>query len=113
MVYKYFEYLLFLIAVTTTILAESTVGLIYHDSTKTLPGYTLFAPNTATTTYLIDMNGKLVHQWENKYGPYLSAYLLEKGYLLRSVVVIHPENNASHLYGALNGVTNNKSSNYA
>ena len=99
MVYKYFKYLLFLIAVTTTILAESTVGLIYHDSTKTLPGYTLFAPNAATTTYLIDMNGKLVHQWESKYGPYLSAYLLENGYLLRSAVVKHPADPTDDLFG--------------
>lgn len=72
---------------------EATVGMLYHDSTKAFQGYTLFAPNVATTTYLIDMNGKLVHQWESEYVPKLSAYLLEDGDLLRPASIMFPPNN--------------------
>lgn len=61
-----------------------TVGLLYctPDSTD---GYTLFAPMFSTTTYLIDIHGRLVHSWESDHFPGLSAYLLEDGSLLRTV----------------------------
>jgi len=96
---KYFKHTILVFLVGNIVLAQSTVGLIYHDSTKTSPGYTLFAPNAATTTYLIDNNGKLVHKWESEYGPYLSAYLLENGNLLRSAVVKHPIEPTDNLFG--------------
>lgn len=60
-----------------------TVGLFINDSAA-FNGYTLFAPNNSTTTYLIDMNGLLIHQWESAYTPTQTAYLLENGNLLRS-----------------------------
>jgi len=47
-------------------------------------GYTLFAPIGSTTTYLIDMEGRVVHQWESDYPPGQSVYLLENGHLLRT-----------------------------
>jgi hypothetical protein len=47
------------------------------------PGYTLFAPLDATTTYLIDNSGRLVHSWPGADRPALSAYLLPSGLLLR------------------------------
>ena len=71
-------------------MAKNTVGLIMNDTTQSYNGYTLFAPNTSKTTYLIDNDGKLVHQWESKYVPALSAYLLEDGTLLRSAKVEDP-----------------------
>ena len=77
----------------------TTVGLLYHDSTNAYQGYTLFAPNTTTTTYLIDMNGRVVNQWEGEYGPYLSVYLLENGNLLKSAVVKHPDDSGNSLFG--------------
>lgn len=64
-----------------------TVGLLLHDSTRTTTGYTLFAPLRARTTYLIDMNGMLVHEWRSSYTPGLSAQLLPDGSLLRAALV--------------------------
>jgi hypothetical protein len=96
---KYFKHAILVFLVGNIVLSQSTVGLMYYDSTQTSPGYTLFAPNTSTTTFLIDMEGKLVHQWESEYGPYLSAYLLENGNLLRSAVVKHPVEPTDNLFG--------------
>ncbi len=62
---------------------EQTVGIFVNDSAA-FKGYTLFAPNNSTTTYLINMNGLLVHQWESEYTPTQTAYLLENGNLLRT-----------------------------
>ncbi|MFH0946370.1 MAG: aryl-sulfate sulfotransferase [Planctomycetota bacterium] len=58
-------------------------GLVQSDE-GAFSGYTLFAPLRSTTTYLIDMQGKVVHQWESKYNPGNSVYLLENGHLLRT-----------------------------
>ena len=66
---------------------DPTVGLIYNDNTQSYSGSTLFAPNTSKFTYLIDNEGRLVHQWESEYVPGLSAYLLEDGHLLRSAAI--------------------------
>ncbi len=60
-----------------------TVGLAVNDE-KAFEGYTLFAPNFSKITYLIDMEGKVVHTWESDYWPGQSAYLLENGNLLRT-----------------------------
>jgi hypothetical protein len=46
-------------------------------------GYTLFAPMQSTTTYLIDIQGNVVHSWESDYPPGQAVYLLENGNLLR------------------------------
>jgi hypothetical protein len=46
-------------------------------------GYTLFAPMTDKTTYLINNDGEVVFSWESDYRPRMSAYLLENGNLLR------------------------------
>ncbi len=47
------------------------------------PGYTLVAPMNSTSTYLIDMEGRIVNEWKSDFTPALSAYLLENGRLLR------------------------------
>jgi hypothetical protein len=49
----------------------------------TYGGYTLVAPMNSTSTYLIDMEGRIVNEWKSEYTPALSAYLLENGHLLR------------------------------
>ena len=58
-------------------------GVVYYDKGKTYDGYTLFAPNSCKNTYLIDMEGNLVHKWRSKYYPGLYAELLPNGNLLR------------------------------
>ena len=57
-------------------------GLITREP-GTFEGYTLFAPLLFEKTYLIDMEGKLVHQWESDLRPAGPVYLLEDGRLLR------------------------------
>ena len=37
----------------------------------------------STTTYLIDMEGRVVHTWQSALTPAITAYLLENGNLLR------------------------------
>ncbi|EAQ78555.1 hypothetical protein DSM3645_26769 [Blastopirellula marina DSM 3645] len=57
-------------------------GVSLHKPTA-LPGYSLIAPLNSTSTYLVDMDGRVVHQWKSDFTPALSAYLLENGHLLR------------------------------
>jgi len=43
------------------------LGLIYYDPTKAYNGYTLFTPASpggGDKTYLIDMEGRIVHLWD-------------------------------------------------
>jgi hypothetical protein len=58
------------------------LGLIKNTS-QAFPGYTLFAPKHFTKTYLMDINGMIVNEWESQYEPGQSVYLLENGHLLR------------------------------
>lgn len=58
-------------------------GLIMNTGAA-FAGYTLFAPLHSTTTYLVDMAGRLVHSWPSRYEPGQAAYLLEDGSLLRA-----------------------------
>src|SRR4051794_1860061 len=55
----------------------------WHQS----PVYYLVAPLDETTTYLVDDQLRVVHQWAAEYTPGLAAYLLEDGRLLRTA---HP-----------------------
>jgi hypothetical protein len=59
------------------------LGLSINDS-RAFPGYTLIAPTKSTNTYLIDMQGRVVRQWQSDCYPGLNAHLLENGHLLRS-----------------------------
>ena len=62
-----------------------TMGLIYCNHEASL-GYTLFSPIPSNTTYLIDHEGRELHQWSSpgEHRPALSAYLLPDGDLLRT-----------------------------
>ncbi len=62
--------------------AQQTIGL-FSNTVDSYDGYTLFAPMSNTTTYLIDNCGEQVHSWNSTYRPSLSAYILEDGTLLR------------------------------
>jgi hypothetical protein len=58
-------------------------GLNLYRPEKACPGYTLFSPMTANTTYLIDMQGAIAHRWSlpsPQVGSY--GYLLDNGHLL-------------------------------
>jgi hypothetical protein len=46
-------------------------------------GYTLFGPEPSKYTYLLDIDGKIVHSWKSNYIQGLGTYLLEDGELLR------------------------------
>ena len=50
-----------------------------------LDGYTLFSPIMSGTTFLVDMQGRIVHRWDTGLAPGNMAYLLDSGNLLRGV----------------------------
>ncbi len=52
-------------------------------SSATTQPYVLFAPLRSDVTYLMDLQGQLVHQWTSDSSPACSVYLLEDGRLLR------------------------------
>ena len=62
---------------------DQTVGLFLNDSTSH-NGYTLIAPSTSTSTYLVDNCGELINSWESNYRPGQVAYLMPDGGLLRT-----------------------------
>ncbi len=80
-----FIFILFLSFVTAGV-REQTVGLFVNEPSA-FNGYTLFSPNAAKATYLIDMEGNLVHKWEHEYTPSQTVYLLENGHLLRATSI--------------------------
>jgi len=63
-----------------------TVGLIYCDD-RVNEDYTLFAPMSSESAYLIDVHGRMVHSWTSPSGlpPGMAVYMLEDGDLLRTV----------------------------
>ena len=63
---------------------SQTVGLQVHDAGSLDDGYVLFAPNSSTTTYLIDKCGKQMKTWPSTYRPGQSCYILPDGTLLRT-----------------------------
>ena len=73
---------------------EQRVGLVQNEK-DAFKGYTLFAPLFSTTTYLIDMEGRVVNRWESDHEPGQSAYLLENGNLLRTAF---PGPESSHTF---------------
>jgi len=64
--------------------AQQTVGLFLNDSLA-FNGYTLLAPSSARSAYLLDNCGRIVNQWTSNNIPYFSAYLTPEGNLLRTV----------------------------
>ncbi len=65
------------------LLLAQTTGLFFNDPGAS-DGHTLFSPNQTDTTYLIDKDGNVAHQWQSAYTPGLLAYMLEDGSLLRA-----------------------------
>jgi len=69
--------------------ATQGVGLIRNDP-GTYEGYTLISPLQSRSTFLIDMNGRIVKTWETDSTPSSLAYLLESGNLLRAGLAPNP-----------------------
>jgi hypothetical protein len=61
----------------------SAAGVSVNDS-RAYQGYSLVAPMNSTSTFLIDMEGRIINSWTSDYTPALSAYLLPNGHLLRT-----------------------------
>ena len=61
----------------------ATIGYGVPAPPPTGDGYTLFTPLSDTDTYLIDMDGSLVHEWSSPYAAGATAQLTEAGHLLR------------------------------
>ncbi len=64
-------------------------GLL-RNAPGAFPGYTLLAPLLSTSTYLVDMEGRVVHRWQSELTPGNSVYLKDNGNLLRCLRV--PDN---------------------
>src|ERR1700704_2261875 len=58
--------------------AKVKPALVLNDP-KAFKGYTLFSPMNSSTSYLIDMEGRIVHSWQGAGSPAMSAYLLANG----------------------------------
>lgn len=69
--------------------ATTGVGLIRNDP-GTYTGYTLISPLQSTSTFLIDMNGRVVKTWPTDSTPASIAYLLDNGNLLRAGLAPNP-----------------------
>ncbi len=70
------------ILISVALLSSPASGA--SSNTEFYEGYTLFSPNSSRITYLIDMDGDVVHTWESESTPGNSVYLLEDGNLLRT-----------------------------
>jgi hypothetical protein len=68
---------------TATAQSERTVGVI-HSEAGTFDGYTFFAPRSSYQTFLVDMEGRLVHTWRSDYLIANPAYMLDDGSILRT-----------------------------
>ncbi|MCX7550600.1 aryl-sulfate sulfotransferase [Xanthomarina sp. F2636L] len=73
----------FLLALTTNLFSQETVGLLQHEE-DSYDGYTLFTPEKNTLVYLIDNCGQVINTWDFSSNPALTCYLLENGNLLRA-----------------------------
>jgi len=63
--------------------ATQGIGLIRNEP-GAYEGYTLLSPLQSTSTFLIDMSGRVVKTWEAGSTPSSIAYLLESGNLIRA-----------------------------
>ncbi|MCX6230428.1 MAG: aryl-sulfate sulfotransferase [Bacteroidetes bacterium] len=62
-----------------------TMGVFVNDTANAYKGYLLLAPKQYTKTYLINNEGRKLHEWTaSTYAPGQAVYLLENGNLLRT-----------------------------
>ena len=60
------------------------LGVTHHVPRRAYNGFTLFATLGGDTTYLVDMQGRVVHLWRPTLPPYY-GYLLDDGRLFTSL----------------------------
>ena len=72
---------------TPLVAQEAERGLILN-SEGAFDGYTLYTPLRSNSTYLLNMEGEIVHEWKSEHHPSNSAYLLPNGNLMRSAKVL-------------------------
>lgn len=66
-----------------------TITGIYEDrglrlnSEKATPGYILFSPAFSTKSFLMNLDGQIVHTWSGELSTMLNGYLLDNGHLVR------------------------------
>lgn len=67
--------------------ANATTGVLQYSSAKSYGGYVLLSPKDASATYLIDMEGQVVHRWllPQDMSVSMVARLLDNGHLLRGI----------------------------
>jgi hypothetical protein len=71
---------------------------------QTYDGYTLYSPNNARSTYLIDMTKRVVHTWShNRSGGY-SSYLLQDGSVIRPAMATNAQLGGGGAEGAVQRV---------
>ena len=75
--------LLFALAVTVSAQQKPEWGLLTNQA-RAFEGYTLFP--SGETTYLINMEGAIVHRWEHEDKAGNSVYLLEDGQPISELV---------------------------
>ena len=63
----------------------SRFGVTEHKRELSYPGATLFSPLLQNSTYLIGMNGEILHQWSLESYPGNYAHLLPNGNLLAAI----------------------------
>ncbi len=85
---KWFAAPMLLLTVATQAFSE-TIGKwgLIENKPGAFIGYTLFKPAKQTTAFLIDMKGRVVHQWDNGLKPGISLYLVPDGRLLSAAHV--------------------------
>jgi hypothetical protein len=74
-------------ALTTLQAPETSTGAPRGLRAKTesaTPGYTLVAPLRSTSTFLVDLEGRVVHEWKSDAPPGQSVQLTDAGRLLRA-----------------------------
>lgn len=81
------KFLLLLVGIIAIVTAQNQTMGLFLNSAEVAPGYTLFAPQQYSKTYLIDKFGHRVHSWSSNFVPGLSVYLLENGNLLHTARV--------------------------
>ena len=64
---------------------STPTGVLTYDKEKAQNGYTLISPMQSSITYLLDMEGNVVHCWKTAGRPGLYAELLPDGHLLRGI----------------------------
>ncbi len=89
------------VAASTPPASESARGL-RHASPAAFDGYTLIAPLSQRSVYLVDLAGQVVHEWKTQHLTAGGSYLLPNGNLLRCA---RDEKNPRSLGGGIGGLT--------